>query len=99
MQFYTGSVPTPTPSPYSGDVALLAHFSALLQQELSKACTAITAEIKGDFHCIGERLDTIESKVIGMVGRVNQNTKMMSSLHDQLDQANAKVEDLENRSR
>lgn len=89
----------PPPAPYSGDAALLACFSALLQQELSKACTAITAEIRGDFHCIGERLDTIEFKVDGTVGRVNQNTKMISSLQDQLDQANTKIEDLKNRSR
>lgn len=33
------------------------------------------------------------------MGRVNQNTKMISYLQDQLDLANTKIEDLENRSR
>lgn len=59
----------------------------------------MTAEIRGDFQCIGERLDMIESKVDGTVGRVNQNTRMISTLREQLDQANTKIEDLENRSR
>lgn len=90
---------TSVPTAYSGDAVLLARFSALLQQELSKACTIITTGIKDDFQNIGERLDTIDSKMDGTIKRVNQNSRMISSLQDQLDQANAKIEDLENRSR
>lgn len=84
---------------YSGDTVLLARFSALLQQELSKACTIIPTGMKDDFQNIGERLDIIESKMDGTVKQVNQNSKTITSLQDQLDQANAKIEGLENRSR
>lgn len=89
----------PPPAAYSGDSVLLARFSALLQQELTKACQLITAEMKHDFNDIGDRLDTIESKMDGTVRKVNQNSSMIASLQDQLDQANAKIEDQENRSR
>lgn len=34
---------------YTGDAVLLAKFSALLQEELSKACAIITTDLKDDF--------------------------------------------------
>lgn len=92
------SVPSQLPTYsifYSEDTILLARLSALLQQELSKTCTIITSDMKEDFKNIGERLDNMD----GTVKRVNQNSKMILSLQDQLDQANPKIEDLENRSR
>lgn len=52
----------------------LARFSALLQQELYKACIIITTDIKGDFQTIGKRLNSKDAKVDGTVKLVNQNS-------------------------
>lgn len=86
------SQPPDPATTYSGDTVLLARFSALLHQELSKACTIITTGMKDDFQNIGERLDIIEPKMDGTLKQVNQNSRMITSLQDQLDQANAKIE-------
>lgn len=47
--------------------------------------------MKNDFHCIGKWLDIIEAKIDGTVKGVNQNSTMISSLQEQLDQVNAKI--------
>lgn len=47
-------LPTPQHMQYAGDAALLARFSAMLQQEFSKACCRITADLKRDIQGIGE---------------------------------------------
>lgn len=91
-------MPTPQPAPYAGDAVFIARFSTLLQQELSKACSILTTVFKRDFHSIGERFDTTESKFDGTAARVNQNSAMDTDLQNRLEKACAKIEDLENRS-
>lgn len=92
-------LPAPQPMSYAGDAALLAHFSAMLQQELSKDCSIITTDLKRDIQGIGERFELIETKVAETVTKVNQNSTMITDLQDRLEEAYTKIEDLENRSR
>lgn len=87
------------PAPYAGDAVLLARFSAMLQQELSKACSIITNDIKQDIQSFGTRIDTIETKIDETLPKVNQHSKCISELYDRLEEAYSKIEDLENRSR
>lgn len=51
---HEGELPAPPPIPYARDAVLLACFSVMLQQELSKACTIITTDLKRDIQGIGE---------------------------------------------
>lgn len=65
--------------PYAGKTVLLAHFSSVIQQELSKACEIIINDIKHGILSFGLRLNTIKTKVDGTVVRVNQNTRILLS--------------------
>lgn len=85
--------PSPQPIPYAEDTVLLACFSTMLQQVLSKACSIITNDTKQDIQNFGLRLDMIETKVDGMVARVNHNIRVISVLQEQLEEAYAKIED------
>lgn len=89
-------LPEPQPTPYAGDAVLLACFSAMLQQELSKACSIITTDLKHDIQGIGERFEMIESKMDSTVIKVKQNSTMITDLQGRLEEAYTKIEDLEN---
>lgn len=56
---------------YSGDPILLVD---LLQRELAKATDKLALDIKQDFQELGNRLESIESKVDHTVHRVSQNS-------------------------
>lgn len=69
-------IPPPQLVHDSTDAVLLGRFSTMLQQELSKACTTITTDLKKDIHSLGERFELIETKVGNTIKKVNQNSAM-----------------------
>lgn len=71
----------------------------MLKRELGKATSKLTSDLKQDFQDFGCRLDSIESKVDDTVHRVAQNITMITKLHDGLEEAYTKIDNLENHTR
>lgn len=78
---------------------LFAKFSALLNRGLHNTAHKITSDIKADLQSIGTRMEIIETNLETTISRTNQNTACIQLLQDQLESANAKIVDLENRNR
>ncbi|PIO22968.1 hypothetical protein AB205_0211760, partial [Aquarana catesbeiana] len=55
--------------------------------------------MEADLQQLGIRIEAIESKTDQIAAVANQNTDRIQELHDQLDMAYSKLDDLENRSR
>lgn len=87
-------------SPQPQDISLLFNkFAEMLDRGLSLTAARITSDIKSDLQLLGTRIESIETKMDSTIDRVNQNTDRFQELHDQLEGAMAKIDDLENRSR
>lgn len=52
-----------------------------------------------DLQALGSRIETIETKMDATIAQGNQSTDCIQDLHNQLDVAMGKINDLENRSR
>lgn len=61
----------PSQPEYSGNPLILANFSALLKQSLEKAGRCITSELKKEFKDLGDRINTIETKLDSIVAGTN----------------------------
>lgn len=106
--------PMVAPSPRSGDLPLgptqlplqqpdvafiFSKFVEMLDRGLSQTAARITSDIKHDLQSLGARIETIETKADATVTRANQNTDCIQDLHNQLDVAVAKINNLETRPR
>lgn len=78
---------------------MFARFEEILDRGLAQTAARITTDIKIDLQMLGSCIETIENRVASTITRVNQNTDRIQNLHDQLDTAMAKIDDLEKRSR
>lgn len=78
---------------------MFAKFSELLNASLSNTAARITSDIKTDFKILGSCMEAIELKLDTTVARTNQNTDHIQELHNQLEMALDKIDDLENRTR
>lgn len=79
-------------------ITLFAKFSDLMEQGLTRAVQQITTTIKADLQGLGARSESVEKKLETTVPHTNQNTPCFETLQQQLEQALAKIDDLENRS-
>lgn len=78
---------------------IFTKFAEMLDRGLSQTAANITSDIKQDLQSLGTHIETIKTKVDATVARANQNTDRIQDLHNLLDVAMAKIDDLENRSR
>lgn len=78
---------------------MFTEFAEMLDSGLMQTAARITSDIKADLQLLGTCIDSIENKVDATIDRVNQNTDRFQELHDQLEGAMAKIDDLKNRSR
>lgn len=79
--------------------SLLSTFTKLLSKGLAQTAMQITSTIQADLHNLGSRIEITEKKLDQSIKRTIQNTDNIQGLMEQLDIANLKIDDLENRSR
>lgn len=78
---------------------LFSKISELLDRGLTQTADRITCELRSDFQNLGTRIERIEHKLDVTISRANQNTDHLHFMQEQLDTAQAWINDLENRSR
>lgn len=81
------------------DSELFTRISEILDKGLAQNAERITGEIKADFQCLGNRIENIEHKLDVNIARTDQNADHLQFMQEQLDAAQARIDDLENRSR
>lgn len=78
---------------------LFARISELLDKGLTQNADRITGEIRADFQSLGKRIEHIEHKLDVTISKTTQNTDHLQFMQEQLDTAQTRIDDLENRSR
>ncbi|XP_075719607.1 uncharacterized protein LOC142760334 [Rhinoderma darwinii] len=78
--------------------AIFSCISRAMQAQMGEISSKIAA-VHQDLHKVGAHMQAIETKMTSVTARVNQNTRFMEDLQEQLEEANTRIEDLENRSR
>ncbi|XP_040181316.1 uncharacterized protein LOC120915124 [Rana temporaria] len=78
---------------------LYARISEMLERGLAQTAERITGEIRADFQNLGSRIETIEHNLDVNVARTTQNADHLQYMQDQLELAQARIDELENRSR
>ena len=78
---------------------LFNRISEMLDRGLAQNAERITRDIRADFQCLGNRIETIEHKLDINIARIDQNADHLLFLQEQLEAAQARIENLENRSR
>lgn len=85
---------TPTDFP-----SMMTAFSNLLSRGLAQYAAQITSSIHADLQHLGTRIELIEKKADQSVARILQNSARIQDVHNQLETALSKINDLEHRSR
>lgn len=78
---------------------LFFKLSELLDKGLTLNAERITGEIRADFQNLGTRIDHIEHKLDVTISRANQHSDQLHFMQEQLDTAQTRIDDLENRLR
>lgn len=78
---------------------IIAKFADLLDRGVHNTDNKITSDIKADLQSIEACMEIIETNLDSTISRTNQNTACIQILQEQLETANAKIDNLENRNR
>lgn len=97
--FHQGPLLGALPSTPTDFASLMQTFSTMLSRGLAQNASHITSIIQADLQHLGARIEAVESKTDQAVAMTIQNTDRITELHDQLDIAYSKLDDLENRNR